>query len=320
MVVDIPGVYYSLYDDFDYESKEFRKEKEDVLLLKALRILHEEKRLVIMLNEMARHHPELNFYAVLMNEEYISCNIEEDFIEDLEDYSKQELKQLVEFCGLKNNGNKARLIDKLVDYFEESLLNYDYFITLDGLEVLQANMNLAITIDYIDHFIYSELIEMAKDIPAEESEVVMEEFFMKHKAHAMKLKDTKYYLYTINKLSELRNHQGRYYDAMDIEMEYFILMTNPQLMSEDDLQIYDTYDEGNIKRLHYLIDKRNANTANFKRIWDATVNDEDKLNMSYDESKGILDKITTITGYISEIDEISFEILSRCCPVRRKIQ
>ncbi len=317
MVLYYPGIYFSLNDYFDYDSEEFNKEKEDLISIKALYVLHKEKKLVMMLNEITSQHPEINIYAVLMNNEYIATDILEDHIDELSCYSKSQLKEFANFCKLKTTGNKNNLIDRLTDYFIETLEIYDYFITAYGLDVLTTNLYIANTIDLFEHYIHSELIELTSETDSSSSIEVLEMFYNKHFIHAKKLKDVKYYMYTLNKLSEFYNFEERYEDAFKIELEYFIIMINPLLISKEDIEIYDTYDEGNIKRLLYLTTIKGMDFSSFDEIWNNVVVDENKLNMSYDESVKILDKLSNILGFVTEIEEITNEILAKSCPIKK---
>ena len=311
LIREILDAKYSLHDDFDFESDEYKEEVLNLKVLEALSYLYSDYTLDEVVEYIQIDAPEICVDEELLDMGYIKNKYNEREIDKyLKRNKKDSLKQIANYYNLKSSGSATTLLKRISKYYKTRIQQKGCYITPLGLGALALNQNVINALPLVNKFVFSELQELSEELDTEDNFILLEEFYDRHLERAWEQKNHDYYTYTLDKLSELYNAQRRYDEAGELEAQSFILHLNPYMMNPELIEVYSLENAllNTVKRLRLFkrvmeIDVEEKLECN----WIILKMDENKIFVPLEDCKEILEHSTSLVES-EEIQDYLIEV------------
>lgn len=179
-----------------------------------------------------------------------------------------ELKDILKENNLTVTGNKSELIGRISEYVPPGFFpKMEYYVTGKGFEFMDDHAEIDFYNLFLKNFYYHEFKKFLSEHDGDINEV-SELFLLEHLECAVKKRDNKAYLDTLQALAYLNSINNSYECELHYELKLFIGGLNPIFRDETLYNYYQPISKGNIENIKDLLSDDKIDLENeFKRAW-----------------------------------------------------
>lgn len=255
----------------DVDKKDYLETYKNVGIYDFIRIFNENKNLELT-NSIIKIDYEFKGDYIknqVLKERYISNEITPlEKGKYLNTLKVNELKDILKENNLTVTGNKSELIGRINEYVPPGFFpKMEYYVTGKGFEFMDDHAEIDFYNLFLKNFYYHEFKKYLSEHDGDINEV-SELFLLEHLECAVKKRDNKAYLDTLQALAYLNSINNSYECELHYELKLFIGGLNPIFRDETLYNYYQPINKGNIENIKDLLSDDKFDLENeFKRAW-----------------------------------------------------